>query len=758
METAIASRQRILICNTTLSACYANLRCIVPFAAIAATGAGCLAPSETTDSVVQTEVLTPATTSRIQQVGFRTDSDGEPMDGLVGVATAGHRLEIPHEGMPVIRVVTDLLPPPTIEERGISPTIVTSDVQPTFVERQIQMFNAQNPEEVVRVLIGVDTPAFDWRALGRTGRDTTQRDALIQERRRQVEAATAPLMARLTAFGAQDIAAGDLSAVIAARITARQALDVAAWPDVRSIQRDEPRGRLAQYGGDQARQGMRTANFQNNGITGNGPGRAGGRTRYAVVDLENTTNSINDWPYWNHDGYQRTVSYIPLTTQTRWSAVRDCLSAPCNLFPGGYSTWPSGNPSSHANFVARTLTGSIENSPYGSFSAFDRRQRSGISTEGDLFYYRVDGSSYSLATAVDRLIIDNIDVANMSIGIPCTPVGCHLDCDTGTTNASIENATSAGVLIVAAIGNDGGTTCRAMYPAMNRNTLAVAGLETTSTTNYDTSTLWAASSRGGMDVLTTSGGTQRFAIADLAAPAFWTYSYQPTISSFTTGGGFIGTSFAAPAVAATAGLLREAFNTIGWNLNDARTLLVNMILLGDGYQDYAGIKTSFGMDVRSGAGRVHAHAPITGDMVSPWGWGWHVARLGPGQVLTFPVWDAGPEDPNVQQWKGAMTWLEPSSPGSGSTIPVADIVLEVWDTCAPGGAVSVSSDYSFDIRKRLSLTHSQIVLPTRSRCLEGRVRVFDVPAGSPNPLAPTQPRTRDVYVADYFHSGNPNDH
>lgn len=145
METAIASRQRILICNTTLSACYANLRCIVPFAAIAATGAGCLAPSETTDSVVQTEVLTPATTSRIQQVGFRTDSDGEPMDGLVGVATAGHRLEIPHEGMPVIRVVTDLLPPPTIEERGISPTIVTSDVQPTFVERQIQMFNAQNP-------------------------------------------------------------------------------------------------------------------------------------------------------------------------------------------------------------------------------------------------------------------------------------------------------------------------------------------------------------------------------------------------------------------------------------------------------------------------------------------------------------------------------------------------------------------------------------------------------------------------------------
>jgi len=315
------------------------------------------------------------------------------------------------------------------------------------------------------------------------------------------------------------------------------------------------------------------------------------------------------------------------------------------------------------------------------------------------------------------------------------------------------------VLLVAAIGNGGRSMarCFAYYPAMNRNTLAVAGLNTTSTANYDTSLIWPDSSRGGMSVLTTSSGQQTFAIADLSAPAIWTYQYTPGVHDFANTA-FAGTSFAAPAVAAAAGLLRESFSAIGWDLSDARTLLVNMILLGDGFQDWYGGRLPYGMDVQSGAGRLHAHAPIVGDMVSPWGWGWHVARLGPGEMLRFPVWDSGPEDVNVQQWKSAMTWVEPSTSGSGTTIPVADIVLEVWDTCAPGGEVSVSSDYSFDIRKRLSLSHTQIVLPTRSRCLEGRVRVFDIPVGSANPLAPGQPRTRDVYVADYFHGGNPNDH
>lgn len=688
---------------------------------------------------------------------FRTDRNGEPQEGIFGLYRVNGASNTSSGEIPSGSISRDVQSRPTLRSRdgGYVPTSSTNPR--SSLELQLGLFRGLPDGASVHVLIALDDPTFDWRALGRLGADTTRRSEFLSARKRTVAAVIAPIIVRLETIGACEIKAGELSSIVSALLPVNRVAEIVTWPGVRSLHRDEPRGVLTQYGGDQARQGMRTSNFQNNGIYGYGPGRAGGMTRFAIVDLENATTSIDDWPFWNHDGYLREVAPFPFTTQTRWFAVRDCLGIPCNLFVGGPSTWPVGNPLSHANNVARVLAGSIENAFFSPYGAYDRRQRSGIATEGDLFYYRVNGTSYSLAAAVDRLIEDNIDVANLSLGVSCEPAGCRMDCDAGTTNSSIEHATDAGVLLVAAIGNDGGPGCRALYPAMNRNTLAVAGLHTTATTDYDSSMLWGSSSRGGMDVMAMSGGgVQQFAIADLSAPAFWTYSYRPGLHDFSTAEGFIGTSFASPAVAATAGLMRESFNAIGWNLNDARVLMVNMLLLGDGYQDHANARISMGVDVRSGAGRVHAHGPL--DLVAPAGWGWHVARLGPGQVYTFPVWDSGPEDSDVQQWKCALTWLEPSGPGVGSTIPVADIVLEVWDTCAPGGPQSVNADYSFDIRKRISLSHSQIITTSHARCLEGRVRAFDVPINSPNPLAPMQPRTREIYVADYFHSGNPNDH
>lgn len=690
------------------------------------------------------------------------DRDGEPTDGLVGVPTGETTLQPPRGGMPARSIVRDLAPDPALLARGVRTQAAWLGPVLSSSERQLLRLRELEPNAPTSVLIEVESPTFDWRSLGRADGGTPRRNELLELRREQVRTATGSVVARLEAVGARDVAAGDLSAIVRAVIPARLANDVAGWPRVRSIQRDEPRGTIAQYGGAQARAGMRTSTFQSNGILGNGPGRnVDSRIRFAIVDLENQNLPLatNNWPSWSHDGYLRTTSYFPWVQQNRWKKANDCLGTSCIVYSGAVSTWPTGNTVTHSNRVARVLFGNVENYNYSGLSAFDRTQRSGIATEGDLYYYRVAGSSWSLSVAIDQLIVDGIDVANFSIGVSSDPLGCHLDSNSGTANQSIENATQAGVLLVAAIGNDGRSMgrCLANYPAMNRNTLAVAGLNTTSTANYDTSLIWPDSSRGGMSVLTTSSGRQTFAIADISAPAIWMYEYTPGLHDFATTA-IAGTSYAAPAVAAAAGLLRESFNTIGWNLNDARTLLVNMILLGDGFQDWYGGQLPYGMDLQSGAGRLHAHAPIVGDMVSPWGWGWHVARLGPGEELRFPVWDGGAEDVNVQQWKSAMTWVEPSTSGSGTTIPVADIVLEVWDTCAPGGPVSVSSDYSFDIRKRLSLSHTQIVLPTRSRCLEGRVRVFDIPVGSANPIPGSQPRTRDVYVADYFHGGNPSNH
>jgi len=58
----------------------------------------------------------------------------------------------------------------------------------------------------------------------------------------------------------------------------------------------------------------------------------------------------------------------------------------------------------------------------------------------------------------------------------------------------------------------------------------------------------------------------------------------------------------------------------------------------------------------------------------------------------------------------------------------------------------VADDWSYDIRKRIELAQTQI----GGRCLSYRIRTFpwSMPSG----------QTRTVYVADYFHGGNPSDH
>ena len=52
-----------------------------------------------------------------------------------------------------------------------------------------------------------------------------------------------------------------------------------------------------------------------------------------------------------------------------------------------------------------------------------------------------------------------------------------------------------------------------------------------------------------------------------------------------------------------------------------------------------------------------------------------------------------------------------STSGTGSGIPPnapLTIVIELWDTCAPGGPVQVASDWSYDLRKVISLDQAHV--------------------------------------------------
>ena len=352
-----------------------------------------------------------------------------------------------------------------------------------------------------------------------------------------------------------------------------------------------------------------------------------------------------------------------------------------------------------------------------------------------------------------------VDVLNISNKVGCQPphvVGeepCWADCDCAGLNADLESAADNGVLPVFALGNDrdpGVGTCNADLPALRRSGLSVGGIDSEPYwTNYDTSPTWAtefpeygSTSRGGMTIRLWDGRVVQdaFAITDLAAPAEFSYWYMNPPYGYDTAGVHSGTSFAAPAVAGAAGMLREHFSSIGWT-TDARVLLVNMLLMGDSYSYDFGGDRRYGMDPRSGAGRTHMHYPSSGNLTGPWGWGWHVFDITNSDVREFTVWDPLAESPLVRQWKVAMTWDE------SDYAAATDIVLEVWNKCPPGGGEAlVSLDYSWDIRKRVELTQSEI----SNRCLVYRVRTFD------NSMPPGQ--FRRVYVADYFHSGNPADH
>ncbi len=110
--------------------------------------------------------------------------------------------------------------------------------------------------------------------------------------------------------------------------------------------------------------------------------------------------------------------------------------------------------------------------------------------------------------------------------------------------------------------------------------------------------------------------------------------------------------------------------------------------------------------------------------------------------------DAGPENAAVTQWKWATTVF----PNDLNAVDV-DYTIQVVDTCPPmpnsSGFEVVSQDLSFDLRKRIQLTQTQICPPGRPtcRCLEMRLQVYGAPTSGTM-----------FYSADYYHSGSSAEH
>ncbi len=638
----------------------------------------------------------------------------------------------------------------SLNPKGVGPAM---DMRPSSRKDLLKRTAALPPRYPVRVIVALANLPFAWRVLRDNSLTDEEHSFVLRARMEQTRRVTEPIANQLRSLGAQGIEEYWIAPLVSAEIQAQDVPFVASWHEVVDLMSNEIVSTpLAYSAGLDAADGVLTRDFLEHGHIGWYGGQAGGRQRVGVIETSYPgvpdPNLLND----------RHVGFTDPGGRTRVRALFDCTSGRCLL-----NTSPTPQVANHGTRVTQILAGDLEGyqDPRVTGTA-ELRRRSGIIPGAEIFYYAATGDCNVKIAAFQRAIGDRVDVANMSFALNLSRMRCNCvpNCDPCGLDSLIATMANSGILPVSAVGNDNtgnlSGTCTASYPALRRDGLAVGYLHSADegmpAIPYQAQIVGATSSQGGMTVRrAASGGTDApgaFAVVDLVAPGeyetSWYFSPRDGYGVSPNSPVYAGeSSFAAPVVSAAAALLREAGNRAGLQLNDARALLVNMLLMGDGYHyTRNGRRVDTGFDPRSGAGRLRMHYPA--ELVSPMGWGWHRFEMRSNYIATYRVGGTAGVDGRATQWKGAMTWVEVDYNN------IADVVFSIWNMCPAGGGppVMLARDDSYDIRKRLVLYRNQFSPNGDRACLEVRIETFNIPDG----------QTRTVYVADYFHSGDPATH
>lgn len=492
-----------------------------------------------------------------------------------------------------------------------------------------------------------------------------------------------------------------------------------------------------EWTGSQARLQTGASRLVNAGFHGDPPGVG----RYRIGIIESQAISPN-WPSAQPHPVFRESGTDPTT---RISLVEDCNTCTAE-FLGICFQWgcrPTSNRSTttgHGDIVTWVAAGSIEEGQDPSVTnASARAERSGIARETVIDYYGANDCD-AVTRAVQRAVARGVDVVNMSLRadfINESTSSCDAAYNCGGLNEAIRAATDAGVVVVKSAGNFGETDpdCGITYPAWRPEVIAVGSLRTLGGSGtLATVPVDATSSRGGVGIRYAGAGFDRTAAGlALVAPGFWE-CFATGASGYSCLTTASGTSFAAPAVSGAVALFAHVLSPSG-NIANARDVLVNALLMGDR-------GNTVGLSTTEGLGRMRVFAPTSSVLTAPWGWGTHRVTAAAGTLTTFTVWDAGPESPGVREWRWAAASFENDLRNLQT-----DYTLSVADACDPvHGRVIVKSDLSFDPRKRIELSQSEVCPAGRPtcRCLEMEVRIFAAPPGGAR-----------IHMADYFHGGNP---
>jgi minor extracellular serine protease Vpr len=189
------------------------------------------------------------------------------------------------------------------------------------------------------------------------------------------------------------------------------------------------------------------------------------------------------------DADGKTVAFPSAKIPIGWDFVGDAYDASATAGSPPTIPHPDPNPldcNSHGTHTASTAAGSGELSngstyhgPYNSgiYATTDFKIGPGVAPNATLYIYKVfgcTGSTDVVTEAINRAVADGADVISMSLGS-----------DFGTANTpdavAAENASRAGVVVVAASGNEGSSAYMTSTPGSSSRTISVAALDTNAT-------------------------------------------------------------------------------------------------------------------------------------------------------------------------------------------------------------------------------------------------------------------------------------
>lgn len=436
----------------------------------------------------------------------------------------------------------------------------------------------------------------------------------------------------------------------------------------------------------------------------------GSEVKFGVIEVDNSINSGHfgflDWK----NGPNRIVD---TDRCTYWFPRRRCINSATTTN------------STHGTTVSSILAGSIEQGQdFSVASTSGRRLRSGIATEATIHYYSVDTNA-DVAVAIEEATWENgVDIINMSLS-----PGGDTHCDNGDwsgARGAVRAAENAGILIVTAAGNDDNKvnkSCTVNSYGAYPDTLTVGALnETSDLASLNSVGLASYSGRGSIQTTLNGGRTAYTRMVDLVVTGAVDHTFGSGSIGYHTATKF-GTSFAAPQVAGTAGLLldwahdRGGLGTTSLE-EDPYVLRVLLAVMGDGaYGVSGGGSARYSVSTTRGFGNLR-FVNLDTELGSGGAWGFQKRFVTQGDVVEWSVGSSGPESSSVNGWKFAALWDEDLYSGS------ADIKFELIDKCPSGGGISVIRTADrHALKARMRVRESEIGTKFAGRCLWVRATV-----------------------------------